>query len=130
MKIMKVTVPIIFFVASIAVAYALGWRMGERKAFAQSQILMNGAQADLLFNRIVDEREMVSMLSKGCIPQTRRHLSIDVDQDTALLAEFYRGPLDPQSVSYIVEHDPGLLKSLATFKSKYGKSWMEAACAP
>ena len=68
------------------------------------------------------------MLSKGCVSQTEETLAFSLDQDTALLAEFFRGELDPASIKYVSDRDPQLVKSLATFKSKYGNVWVEKAC--
>lgn len=126
---MKTTFLVILFVALMAASYALGLSVGERKAFAQATVLMNGAQADLAYNRIVDERKMVLILSKGCMSQLQDKLAVNVDQGTALLAEFFKGQLDPDSIKYISDCDPELVKSLATFKSKYGDSWVEKACS-
>lgn len=125
---MKTNLFIIATAALLVASYLFGLSVGERKMLAEARILMNGAQADLLYNRLAEEREMALMLSKGCISQTQERLNIDLDQDTALLAKFFKGKLDVGSKGYIFDRDPALVASLATFKSKYGNSWTEKAC--
>ncbi|WEN15109.1 hypothetical protein PY254_00030 [Rhodanobacter sp. AS-Z3] len=78
---MKATVAIIVYIASVIASLLIGANIGERKATTHASIEVNGIQADLLFNRILDERKMQSMLSRGCVSEATLELDINEDQD-------------------------------------------------
>jgi hypothetical protein len=120
---------LIAFMVAIIVSLLIGQGIGERRANANAAVEVNGIQADLLFNRIISERKMQIMLSKGCVSEARDALSINEDQDTKLLADFFRGKLSVNAKKYIYDRDPELAKNLGTFKSKYGDSWIEPNCS-
>lgn len=125
---MKATVAVIVYIASVIASLLIGANIGQRKAMAHASVEVNGIQADLLFNRILDERKMQSILSRGCVTETQRELDINEDQDMELLAKFFSGELTSQARKYISDREPGLAKALGTFKSKYGDSWVEISC--
>lgn len=125
---MKKAIILITFVMAIIASLLIGQRLGERKAMENAAIEVDGIQVDLIFNRILSEKKMQSMLSKGCITETQNALGINLDQDTKLLAEFFKGKLTPDAIKYVSDRDPELVSSLRTFKSKYGSSWTEMEC--
>ena len=125
---MKATVAVIVYTASVIASLLIGANIGERKAMTHASIGVNDIQADLLFNRVLDERKMQSMLSKGCVSEATLELDINEDQDMKLLAKFFSGELTTQARRYISDRDPGLAKTLTTFESKYGDSWVEVSC--
>ncbi len=110
----------IICVVALRVAYKL-----TSRRFDQALI---GVQANLAFNRLIDDRRMAFLLSKGCIDQAKRYVDINEDQDTELLAEFYKSGLPPEAVQYIKLRDPQLLSTLGNFKSRYGVRWTEKVC--
>jgi len=111
----------IIFVAGVAV--------GLRHETVQVERELNSTQAMLAFNRILFERKLNLLLSKGCEAETLRAIDIGIDQDTELLATLFKEKLNPWISKYIADRDPDLLPSLDKFKSKYGNSWVEKDCA-
>ncbi|WP_158752700.1 hypothetical protein [Dyella sp. S184] len=125
---MKTALIVILFIVVVAIAFMVGLRVGDRRATTEDRVVVDSIQADLVFNRILDERKMQSMLSKGCVAETQNALNINLDQDTKLLAEFFKGKLTPDARKYVSDRDPELMSSLGAFKSKYGNSWTEMEC--
>jgi hypothetical protein len=112
----------------IAVIFWLGFGIGLRYGTSQSEIELNNTQAMLAFNRILDERKLSLLLSKGCITEALTRTDIAIDQNTKLIASFFKGKLSPWVSKYISDRDPNFLHSLDGFKSKYGDSWTETEC--
>jgi hypothetical protein len=77
---------------------------------------------------LLEGRKLESLLSGGCAAAAAKEIDIVMDQDTKLLASLYRGKLSPETIKYINDRDPNLLKRLNTFKSKYGEIWQEPEC--
>lgn len=125
---MKKLLAVIIFIMVIIASFAIGLSVGKRKAVTQAKVVVDSVQADLLFNRILIERKMQLMLSKGCVTETKSELIINEDQDTKLLADLFKGELTLDARKYIYDRDPVLANALSTFKSKYGNSWKEMAC--
>jgi hypothetical protein len=125
---MKTTLMAIGFMVAAVTAFVIGLGVGDRKAMTEARVVVDSVQENLVFNRILDERKMLSMLSKECITETQSALSINLDQDTKLLAEFFKGKLTPDARKYVSDRDPELVSALVTFKSKYGNSWTEMEC--
>lgn len=71
---------------------------------------------------------MQSLLSKGCSEAALKEMNIDEDQDTELLAEFFKGKLPAWTRKYVSDRGPDLVKTLSTFKSKYGSTWEQPDC--
>jgi len=115
-------------VVLIAVAFAVGESMGQRKMLAAMNVQLDSAQASLAFNRLVDERAWKSLLSRGCITQATKALDIAEDKDMELLAGLFNGKVDAAAIKYVADRDPLLVGQLKTFKSKYGSSWSEDEC--
>jgi hypothetical protein len=125
---MKPWIIAIGFVLAIAISFAVGDSMGQRAMLSAARVGLDGVQASLTYNRLDDERKLKSWLVKGCVQQAQSELDFQVDQDTRLLAEFFKGKLDPSYRKYVSDRDPGLVASLSAFKSKYGVRWEEPEC--
>ncbi len=111
-----------------ATIFWLGIGIGMRSNLHQTAIELDNTQAMLAFNRLLEERKLELLLSKGCVTAAVEKTNIAIDQDTKLLASLFKGKLSPWITKYVDDRDPNLLKTLDTFKSKYGDSWREPEC--
>ena len=111
-----------------AIIFGIGVAIGMRHVSSQLESELNSTQAMLAFNRILDERQIKLMLSKGCVAEALAKTDIGLDQDTKLLATLFNGRLNPWVSKYITDRDPDFLRKLGEFKSKYGDSWAEPEC--
>jgi hypothetical protein len=50
----------------VAVAFVIGESLGQRSMLRQLGTQLKDAQAMLLMNRVVEERELKSLLARGC----------------------------------------------------------------
>lgn len=125
---MKALLVVSAMIVAVVASFALGAHLGERNAMMNAAIETDGIQADLVFNRILDGKKLQSLLAKGCVEAAKADIDINVDQDTKLLADFFKGKLPNGARQYVFERDPELANSLSAFKSKYGDSWTEPAC--
>jgi len=106
----------------------LGIGFGMRSNVHHVAIEIDNTQAMLAFNRLLEERKLASLLSKGCVAAASEETNIRIDQETKLLASLFKGRLSPWVSKYVDDRDPHLLKTLDNFKSKYGDSWKEPEC--
>ena len=106
----------------------LGMSMGTKMNRHETAIAIDDIQASLAFNRLLDERKLASLLSRGCVTAAAKEIDIVMDQDTKLLASLYKGKLSPSTIKYIGDRDPNLLGTLDKFKTKYGDFWKEPEC--
>ena len=110
------------------ISFAVGVRVGQRSMLKGLNVQLDSVQAELAFNRLHDERHWKELLSKGCIAQAVRSLDGIEDEDLGLLAGFVHGRIDKDALEYISNGNPGFIKQLNTFKSKYGNEWSEGKC--
>lgn len=125
---MKIRYVVIGSVVAIVVAFAVGESLGQHSMIAGMSVQLDGTQAMLAFNRLDDERQLQTLLSKGCVTQAQSQLDYYEDRDTKLLSEFFKGKLDPETRKYVSDRDSKLAESLSSFRSKYGDRWDEPAC--
>jgi hypothetical protein len=122
----------LFFALTIVIiatlAFAIGESLGQRSMLKQAGVQLDGVQAMLLFDRIVEERKIKSLLAHGCATEAMTAIDHDENSDMKLLAEFANEKLEQSTITYIANRDPNLLKELKTFKSKYGNTWPEPEC--
>ncbi len=102
--------------------------IGMRSNVRQVAIEIDNTQAMLAFNRLLEERKLASLLSKGCVAAAVEEIDIRMDQDTKLLSSLFKGKLSPWVMKYVDDRDPNFSKTLDNFKSKYGDSWKEPEC--
>jgi hypothetical protein len=111
-----------------ALSVAIGESLGQRSMLKQAGIQLDGVQAMLLFDRIVEERKLKSLLAHGCATEAMTAIDHNENSDLKLLAEFANGKLDQSAVTYISNRDANILNELKTFKSKFGNTWPEPEC--
>ena len=111
-----------------AVVFWIGMVIGTRLGSGKLENELNSTQAMLAFNRVLDERKLELLLSKGCVTQALAKTDIAIDQNTKLLATLFKGRLSPWVSKYISDRDPNFLSTLDGFRSKYGDSWTEKEC--
>lgn len=114
---------------AVVAAFAIGESVGQRRMLSVANSQLTGVQAMLAFNRLLDDRELKSLLASGCVAQAVLSVDIANDKDMQILADFFKGPLDPDARSYVMARDPKLIGELATFKSKYGQKWSIGGCS-
>jgi hypothetical protein len=107
----------------------IGIGIGIRINLHRTAIEIDNTQAMLTFNRLLEERRLELLLSKGCLEAAKEKVNIRMDQDTKLLASLFKGTLSPWVAKYVDDRDPNLLEALEKYTSKYGDSWMEPECA-
>ena len=112
----------------LAIVFGLGMKIGMNYISGQVDSELNSVQVMLAFNRILDGRQIESLLSRGCSAQALEKTKIAIDQDTKLIASLYKGRLNQKAGTYITNRDPDFLHKLGEFKSKYGDSWQEPEC--
>jgi hypothetical protein len=113
---------------AVAAAFAIGKSLGQRSMLAAMNVQLDSVQATLAFNRLLDERQLKSLLARGCIEQVAKAIDVAEDKDMELLAGFFNGKIDASAKKYVLDRDPNLVNELKTFKSKYGRSWSEMEC--
>jgi hypothetical protein len=79
----------------IAMIFWLGIGVGVKYGSSQLAIELNSTQAMLAFNRILDERKLNLLLSKGCVTEALAKTDIAIDQDTKLIASLFKEKLSP-----------------------------------
>lgn len=103
--------------------------MGQRSMLGAMSLQLTSVQADLAFNRLIDERHWKTLLANGCEAQATKAIDVSEDQDMELLAEFFlKGKVDAAAIKYVTDRDPTLIAQLKSFKSKYGQGWSEEEC--
>jgi hypothetical protein len=124
-KLWLIGIGVVFYTAAIV---WLGMGFGMRSSVRRVGIEIDNTQAMLAFNRVLKERKLALLLSKGCVAAAAKEIDIALDQDTKLLSSLFKGELSPWVSKYVNDRDQNFLKSLETFKSKYGDSWKEPDC--
>ena len=114
--------------ALVLLSFVIGESIGQRSMRRPFSIQLDGVQAMLLIDRIVEERKIKSLLARGCASEAMTVVDINENSDLKLLAEFVNGKLDHPTLAYITRQDPNILEELGTFKSKYGSTWQEPDC--
>ena len=115
-------------VVCTGIGYWIGMDHSMKFLSRQLVIELNSNQAMLEYDRIQDARKINLLLSRGCVSEALAKTDITVDMNTTLLADQFKGKLNPSVSKYISDSDPDLLRSLNGFKSKYGGSWPEKEC--
>jgi hypothetical protein len=119
-------VALAFFLALIT--FFVGKGVGQRAMFTSMRTDLHSVQTMLAFNRILDERRLRSLISRGCINQAVDELDFLKDRDMELLSQYLKGTVDKSTVKYISDRDSHLIDELRDFKSKYGSVRSEGVC--
>jgi hypothetical protein len=126
---MRRNVAIAFAVVVVCIlSFLIGDSVGQRSMRKPVRIQVDGVQAMLLVDRLVEERKIKSLLARGCATEAMSALDHNENSDLRLLAEFVNGDLDRSALTYITTQAPNILDELKTFKSKYGNTWREPEC--
>ena len=112
-----------------ALSFGIGESLGQRSMLRSLKVQLDGVQAMLLVDRIVEERKVKSLLAHGCATEAMTMVDHHENSDLKLLAEFINGNLDRSAITYITNQAPNILNELRTFKSKYGNTWREPECS-
>lgn len=128
-SIIKILLIVIGYVVAAGILLVIGLYVGERWTIVALSHELDGTQAMLTFNRLIDERRVQSLLSEGCTHAAQKQIDIDEDKGTELLAEIFNDrKLPTWTRKYVSDRDPNLVSTLATFKSKYGSTWEQPDC--
>ena len=102
------TVTTLMIVLAVAL-FGVGVIVGQRLMFRAFSSQLRGVQATLLFDRIVQEREIKSLLARGCVTQATGEISNNELADRKALAGFVREKLDQDTIAYINKRDANIL---------------------
>jgi hypothetical protein len=72
---------------ALVASFAIGDSVGQRTMLSVASRQLNGVQAMLAFNHLLDGRQLKSLLAEDCIAQAASAIDIAVDKDTETLAE-------------------------------------------
>jgi hypothetical protein len=96
------------------VLLGVGVFLGRQQIFRAFSIQLRAVQATLLFDRIVQEREMKSLLMRGCVAEALGAISNNELADRKTLSGFLHEKLDRDTIAYISKRDPNILNELAS----------------
>ena len=91
------------------VLFGVGVIVGQRLMLRAVSVQLRDVQAMLLFNRIVQEREIKSLLTRGCVTQATGEVSNNELADRKTLAGFVHEKLDRDTIAYINKRDANIL---------------------
>lgn len=74
-------------------------------------------------NRIVEERELKSLLARGCAADAMTAIANKENADLKMLKEFVDGGLDRPTIESLVKQDPHILEELVTSENTYINPW-------
>jgi hypothetical protein len=103
--------------------FGVGVILGQRLMFRGFGVQLRGVQATLLFDRIVQEREIKSLLARGCVTEAMGEISNNELADRKTLADFVRRKLDRDTLAYINTRDPNILNELESPAGSFENTW-------
>jgi hypothetical protein len=113
-------------VATLLLAIVLfggGVILGQRLKFRAFAVQLRGVQATLLFDRIVQEREIKTLLARGCVNVAIGEISNDELADRKTLSAFVHEKLDRDTIAYINKRDSNILSELDSPTSSFTNTW-------
>jgi hypothetical protein len=105
------------------VLFGIGVILGQRRSFGAFSLQLRGIQATLLFDRIVQERELKSLLARGCLTEAIGEISNNELADRKTLSEFVREKLDRDTIAYINRRDSNILNELDSPAGQFANTW-------
>jgi hypothetical protein len=105
------------------VLLGIGVILGQRRSFGAFSLQLHGIQATLLFDRIVQERELKSLLARGCLTEAIGEISNNELADRKTLTEFVREKLDRDTIAYINRRDSNILNELDSPAGQFANTW-------
>src|SRR5580700_6153484 len=113
---------------STVCAFAIGLSVGQRGMLSSSEVALQNIQAKLLFNRIEDDRDLGSLMNKGCVTVASEFVAYTTDRDMLLMHDFLLEPKMGDAVSYIKYRNPEILKQAAAYSPRFPNPWIERPC--
>jgi hypothetical protein len=113
-------------VATLLLAIVLfggGVIVGQRLMFRAFAVQLRGVQATLLFDRIVQEREIKTLLARGCVNVAIGEISNNELADRKTLLAFMHEKLDRDAIAYINKRDSNILSELDSPTSSFTNTW-------
>jgi hypothetical protein len=105
------------------VLFGGGVILGQRLMFRAFAVQLRGVQATLLFDRIVQEREVKALLARGCVTQAVGEISNNELADRKTLSDFVREKLDRDTIAYINKRDSKILSELDSPTGSFTNTW-------
>jgi hypothetical protein len=113
-------------VATLSLAIVLfvgGVILGQRLMFRAFAVQVRGVQAMLLFNRIVQEREIKTLLERGCANVAIGEISNNELADRKTLSDLVHEKLDRDTTAYINKRDSNILNELDSPAGSFVNTW-------
>ena len=107
------------------VLFGVGVILGQRLMFRTIGVQLRGVQATLLFDRIVQEREIKALLARGCVTQAIGEVSNNELADRKTLSDFVRKKLDRDTIAYINKRDSNILSEVDSPTDSFTNTWPE-----
>jgi len=105
------------------VLFGGGVILGQRLMFRAFAIQLRGVQATMLFDRIVQEREIKTLLARGCVNVAIGEISNNELADRKTLSAFVNEKLDRDTIAYINKRDSNILSELDSPTGSFTNSW-------
>jgi hypothetical protein len=106
-----------------SVLFGVGVILGQRLMFRAFAIQLRGVQATMLFDRIVQEREIKTLLARGCVNVAIGEISNNELADRKTLSAFVNEKLDRDTIAYINKRDSNILSELDSPTGSFTNSW-------
>jgi hypothetical protein len=113
-------------VATVLLAIVLfggGVILGQRLMFRAFTVQLRGVQATLLFDRIAQEREIKTLLARGCVNVAIGEISNNELADRKTLSAFVHEKLDRDTIAYINKRDSNFLSELDSPIGSFTNTW-------
>lgn len=105
------------------VLFVGGVILGQRLVFRAFAVQLRGVQAKLLFDRIVQERQVKALLARDCVNVAIGEISNSELTDRKTLAAFVNEKLDRDTLAYITKRDPHILNELDSPAGSFTNTW-------
>jgi hypothetical protein len=105
------------------VLFGGGVILGQRLMFGRFGVQLRGVQAELLFDRIVQEREIRALLARGCATEAIGEISNHELADRKTLSDFVHEKLDGDTIAYISKRDLNILNELDSPEGSFTNTW-------
>jgi len=106
-----------------SVLFGVGVILGQRLMFRAFAIQLRGVQATMLFDRIVQEREIKTLLARGCVNVAIGEISNNELADRKTLSAFVNEKLDRDTIAYINKRDSNILSELDSPTGSFTNTW-------
>jgi hypothetical protein len=119
----------VIWLATSVGAFSISLDVGRRTMLISAELSLQDIQADLLFNRIEDERHLAGLKKKGCEEAASDFAYHVADDDMWLMHSFVvGGKIDSHELSSIKARDPEVLKEATEYPPGFRNGWEEKAC--